>query len=64
MNIIEALKKENIRINNVNRWLVWDETLEAWVVHGQEYAQKGARIIVTTWNEEKAVKYLLYQEEA
>lgn len=64
MNIIEALKSRNVRIDNMRRWLVWDETLEAWVVYGQEYAQKKARIIVTTRNEEKAVKYLLYQEEA
>ena len=64
MGIIEALKQTKIRITYANRWLVWDRTLEAWVVYGREYAQKNTRTIVTTRNEEKAVKHLLYQEEA
>ena len=62
MDIIEALKANEIRIGQVNRWLVWDKLENAWVVRGREYRQRTTRIVVTTGDENLAIKYLLYKE--
>ena len=66
MNIIEALKSLNLyrdlRVSNGNRWLVWDELEDAWLVNGKEYKEYTQRLIVTQ-DEEEAVKWLLYQED-
>ena len=64
MNIIEAMKSgwhRDLRISNGNRWLIWDELENAWIVNGKEYKKRIQRLIVTE-DEAEAVKYLLYQE--
>ena len=59
MTIIEALKKENLRINNGSRWLVWNESFGGWYVYEQRPYKKRSTIIVATKNELLAVDKLL-----
>lgn len=63
MDIIEALKQEDIRVSNVRRWLVWCESVKAWVVYEHAYAKRTEQLVVTE-DEEEAIKWLLYQEAA
>lgn len=59
MTIINALKKENIRIDYGNKWLYWENTLECWEVRIQEYRKHNSKILISTKNEELAVEILL-----
>ena len=65
MNIADALKQTNIRIIYANRWLVWDVPRGAWIVYddGPKNDRRKTRAVVTTINEEEAVKYLLYKDD-
>ena len=63
MNIIEALKAREVRIDNVRRWLVWSEIDNAWVVYGREYYARKTSTLAITEDEDEAIKWLLYEEE-
>ncbi len=60
MKIIEALKNENIRISNGDKWLVWWH--DKWTVCYRPYGAKKTRVILESEHEEDAVHYLLRQE--
>ena len=62
MTIIEALKTENIRISDGNRWMFWDTFLPGWVVLERKYNAKKNTILIETDNEEEAIKYLLGED--
>lgn len=60
MKIIEALKKENIRISaSNNRWVYWDNETNMWVVLEREYNAKKNTILGAFYDEEKAIDILL-----
>jgi hypothetical protein len=40
MTIVEALKEENIRISNGNRWMYFDQSSYEWVVVERPYGKK------------------------
>lgn len=67
MLIIEALKSgkwyKNLRVWNGYRWLIWDDTIESWVVFSRSGPDREQHTIIETRDEEEAVMYLLYQEE-
>lgn len=63
MNITEALKGQEAHLDNRRRRLLWSLNNEAWIVYGQEYGEKYARVVVITEDEEIAIQYLLYEEE-
>ena len=61
MTIIEALKREdkNVRLSYGDRWLIWDETIDNWVVYERKYAAKSTKIFYSGDNEGDAVLGLL-----
>ncbi len=62
MKIIEALKNpdETIRLDNGEKWMVWDDVSEEWVVYQHKPYAKTAKIVAHTPNEDEAVAILLY----
>jgi hypothetical protein len=58
MTIIELLKSGE-RITVGNRWLVWDDYTELWVVYEHAYRKKRVKIIIETESEELAVAKLI-----
>ena len=57
LTLIEAIKKENLRVSNGNRWIHF--TGSEWVVYERKYNQKKTHEITRTANENKAVECLL-----
>lgn len=65
MNITAVIKSgwhRDLRISNGNRWLIWDELEDAWIVNEKEY-RKHVQRLITTKDEAEAIKYLLYEDE-
>lgn len=59
MDIVAALKAENIRVSNVNKWLFWDVGSREWTVVEKKFAARGVTVLYSGDNEEKAVRVLL-----
>jgi hypothetical protein len=61
MNIIEAMKEENLRISNGNRWMYFDQITYEWVVCERSYGKKKNKELFRGFfiEEHKAVKALL-----
>ena len=59
MKIVEALKTENIRITNGNKWMYYDVNYNMWFVRLREYRKHNSVVLIKTENEEEAVKILL-----
>ena len=59
MTIIEALKKENIRITNGDKWMYYDVNYNMWFVRCQEYRKHNSIVLIETVDEELAIKMLL-----
>ena len=62
MNIAQALKDEdsNLRISATNnRWLVWDNTINLWVVYSRPSHAKKTITVYTGADEQTAVALLL-----
>ena len=64
MTLMEVLKSGkwylNLRIANGKRWMVWDDGV--WIVYGPEITQRRNGILISTKDEELAVRYLLYKD--
>ncbi len=59
MTIIEALKKQDLRISANNKWLYWDEATDEWVVMVHHYKRKGVIELIRTKYEAEAVEILI-----
>lgn len=46
--LIKALKTEGVRMSCNDRWMVWDETLQMWVVYGRKKHQQNTRTLTQT----------------
>ena len=55
MDIIKALKTENIRISCVRRWLFWHDSFQEWIVLERKF---GARKNITLYAGESLEKAL------
>lgn len=55
--IYDALKEQNTRLSNGNKWLCFDGT--NYVIYSREYNQKKTRTLIETTDENLAVQYLL-----
>ena len=45
MTLEELMKTHNLRITNGDKWLVWGDEIDGWIVYQQQYAQKKSRRI-------------------
>lgn len=74
MTLMEVLKGgrwRDLRVVNGDRWMIWDDMIDkdqtvtkgAWIVYDYNYERDKTQIIITTGDEELAVKYLLYKED-
>ncbi len=63
MNITEALKTKGIRLSSgpSGKWMVWDN--DAWEVYSWQHNQKTSRLVITTKDEDEAIKNLLSDTE-
>ena len=60
--IVDLLKHENARVSLSDAWLVWNKSLNVWVVYHKPYGRKKAY----QWdalNETDAVRLLLKTQE-
>ncbi len=63
MNIIEALKTNDIRLSSgpSGKWLVWSN--DVWEVYSWQHNQKTSRLVIKTEDEDEAIKNLLSDTE-
>lgn len=62
MTIIEALKKdESLRITNGDKWLVFDQHNQEWVVCERKPRKRHSATVERTHSEERAINVLLKQ---
>ncbi len=59
MNIISALMKEDCRLTYFDRWLVFDNITEEWVVYERKYSAKKTKEIGRTVLQEGGIELLL-----
>ena len=61
MDIVEALKSEGeyLRVDNGDKWLVFDTDIAKWVVYGRKYRAKKTVKLIETANQTLAVTELL-----
>lgn len=58
MTIIEALKKNDIRVTNrATKWMVWD--IDRWVVYERPIRSRNSIIRFEGKSEDEAIEYLL-----
>jgi len=57
MNIDSAMRKNDIRLVNGKRWMVWDN--EEWVVYSRQHGEKKNRVMVRTQIQDEAIEVLL-----
>lgn len=43
--LVKALKTEDVRMTCDDRWMIWDEGLEMWVVYGRKKHQQNTRVL-------------------
>jgi len=60
--IIQALKQDGVRIDNMGRWLIWDDISHEWAVYGRDHGQRKTRTFYQGDDEERAVRYLLRKD--
>jgi hypothetical protein len=63
MTILDALKREenDVRVTCGNRWLVFTNFSEEFIVYGREYYKKKSIVYYQGDSEEEAIKELLNQ---
>ena len=62
-NVIEALKNErDMALRYGSRYLIWDNTKNAWKVYGQDCGEQQIRTKIITADEVLAIEYLLFHE--
>lgn len=61
MTILEALKspKYSLRVDWMDRWLVYDEVFDLWTVYERKTKDRNSKMILSTPSEENAVNELL-----
>jgi len=61
MKIVEALKSSygQLYVGNNDRWLVFDDFYDTFVVYGHKKYAKKTTIIIETGNEDEAVETLM-----
>ena len=63
MDFIDVLKKEDIRLVYNNRWLVFDNFSQRWVVYERKYYSKKTTKLAETCDHEVAIYVLIEEEE-
>jgi hypothetical protein len=61
MNLIEAIRNNDLRVNNGDRWLVIEPNGD-FIVYQRKHREKQSRILLTTADEASAVKALCIEE--
>jgi len=59
LDIIDAIKTKNLRITNGDKWLMWDDLIEKWVIRQRKYGKRTTTTYLITEFECDAVTALL-----
>lgn len=62
MNITSALMKTFARVTCGDRWLIYDQEAETWIVYERKYMAKKTKTIIETPIQDEAVEELLKGE--
>ena len=62
MNIYKALRENNLRITNGERWLVIDENFQ-FIVYERTYMKKNSTVLYSGTNEDVACEFLVDGDE-
>ena len=60
MDVITALKTSDIRIDNRDKWLVWDEP--NWCVYQRKYHARTTNLLFMGWELDHAIDVLIKEE--
>jgi hypothetical protein len=62
LSIVKALQSKKLRVSAGNRWLMWDENNDKWIVYEHKKYSRKTTVVGRTVFENLAVRWLLEQE--